>query len=428
MLIRARTNKPALVALAMVPVCLVVFLTYWGWGKEPGLSAWYSWRTFSPEHSLAYPVFLWISDLLSPSHNYVVFSQIWLYAIGVFYLCIGIYRVSANHLLAFLCAFVLCLNPFALADLKNLSGDAFSLIVSIWMLGFILSGVRCAGFLNLFGFGLCLGVVLCTEPYNLIYLPLLLICAPLFVRRNHCSFLKAFLLPGIVCAALLSLEASTYASLNPEREYRPATPSIFARAVLMETEQPSPYAPKDPRTRIWKTIEQDLKLLRNGIWRADFAQRMDSLKGAEEAIAADFELDAMAQAGLLLNKTADQIRMDITSSRIIQDPLAYAKISWSHYRDFWTRTSLIAPVLGVISLLTCLVGLWYWFARTIFNGPFTLALVVAFMLQGQSLVFACTGVGPAMALVVNSPLFALLIVSLLAGFYSAFISPPRTDG
>jgi len=426
-MLRTQLTKRAVIGHALLPLSVALFLTFLPLKKWVAVSGTQAFLNFSSIHSVGYPFFLAFLEGASLSPLQIATLQAWFYALAVFSLALGIFRVSANHFFALLTALCLSLNPFILNTHFMLLPDSVFISLMIFAVGFLLHALASAGFLSLIAFGLSIGFAASLQPYGLAYLPLILLAAPLFTRRNHCSLLKAFLLPAITCAAILTLESTAYHTLNEDHEFSPAAPHIFANTVLMPGKQASPYAPKDPRTTIWEKIETDLAGIRQEIWNTEsFQARKKLLHSQTRYVSRNFAPDFLEEAGAMLGKTTDDIRMDIATSRIVQAPLSFAKITFTHYRAIWSSSNMLSYPFWALSLFTVIFGLWAWLRGAAFNGPFALAFCCAFGLQAQTLLSAHNGLGPDNPLMFLSPLLTLNLLGLVLGFYSAFINPPHT--
>ncbi|WP_419798471.1 MAG: hypothetical protein ACNI26_01920 [Terasakiella sp.] len=426
---RSQLTIRAIVGHMILPFTIALLLTFFPLNQEVMIEGSEAFFNFSPAHSLGYPIFLAFLSLISPEHMDIAYLQVWIYAFTVFVLALGIYRISTNHFFALLCVLCLLLNPFILNTHFAIQPDSLFISTSLMIFGFLLHAIASHGFFALFGFGISIGVAITLCPFGMAYLPLLIIAPTLFLRKNHCSFTKAFLVPALSCIALISLEASSYHTLHNNQEYTPAAANVFASAALMNSNQQSPYASKDPRTALWEKVEQDLQSIRNEIWQEDdFRTRSKLLLSQQQYVSNDFAINALTQAGFMLDKSVDDIRMDIASSRIVQDPLAFLEITLTHYRRIWASDNMLSYPFWAISLLTSLIGLWFWIRGKSFNGAFALAFISAFAVQCQTILSAHIGIGPANPLMFFSPLLSLNVVGLLLGFYMAFINPPRTNG
>jgi len=426
---RSQLTIRAIVGHTILPVTIALLLTFFPLSQKVMVEGSQAFLDFSPSHSLGYPIFLAFIGLITPEHMDIAYVQIWTYAFAVFILALGIWRVSTNHFFAFLCTLCLLLNPFILNAHFTIQPDSLFISTSLMILAFVLHAIASHGFFSLFGFGLSIGVAITLCPYGIAYLPLLIVAPALFLRKNHCSFAKAFLVPALSCIALISLEASAYHNLHLDQQYRPAASAVFANAVLMDSNQQSPYASKDPRTALWEKIEQDLQNVRNEIWQDDdFKTRSNLLLSQQHYISENFAINALTQAGFMLDKSVDDIRMDIASSRIVQDPLAFLEITLTHYRRIWTSDNMLSYPFWAISLLTSIIGLWSWIRGKPFNGALALAFISAFAVQCQTILSAHIGIGPAQPMMFFSPLLSLNVIGLFLGFYMSFINPPRTNG
>jgi uncharacterized Tic20 family protein len=426
---RAQLTKRAVIGHAVLPVGIALFLTLFplrAWVMVEGSQ---SFVDFAAQHSLGYPIFLALISLITPERFDVAYVQVWIYSLAVFALSLAIFRVSTNHFFAVLSAVCLCFNPFMLmAHFTILPGSLF-MSASLFALAFFLHAIARPGIFVLFGFGLSLGFAIVLCPYGLAYLPLILVAPSLVRRKNHCSFAKAFFVPVLACIGLLSVESNVYYNLHNGRDYHPAASALFASAALMDSEQSSPYASRDPRTALWDRIEQDLKAIRTEIWQADlFSTRKDLLHSQQRYVGQDFAINALTQAGFLLDKSVDDIRLEIATARIIQAPLAFLEITINHYRGIWTSDNMLSYPFWILSLLTVLAGIWSWVKGAAFNGAFALAFFSAFMVQGQTILTAHIGIGPEKPLMFFSPLLNLVVIAILLGVYMTFINPPRTNG
>ncbi|SCA55845.1 membrane hypothetical protein [Candidatus Terasakiella magnetica] len=428
-MLKARLSKIALFAHMLVPLAFIAISVLLLNPQNLLVEDSQTFLDFSANHSLGYPVFLKLIQLFSADNHVISYVQIALFSLALVHISIGIFKITTNHLFGILSVVLLCTNPFTLDIHYKLSPDSLFLSLSLLMIGFIISAYRYANFLNLLGFGLSLGLCMVIQPYGLAYLPLILFVAPMVTLKNHCSLAKAFLLPALACLALTISEATMYKALHEGQDFRPATQHIYGNALLMETTQSSPYATQDPRTGIWEKIETDLRPVRTEIWGLETHEERSALLLKQlDQLKDSFAINAMTQASFLLDKSVDDIRMDIASSRIIQAPLAYFRIMIEHYRSIWKEPYGLSYVILIISALTVLMGLWMWITRTAFNGPFALSFCSAFGLQSHIFLLAHTGVGHAGPLVFLSPLIILMVIGLFFSFYISFINPLRTNG
>jgi len=428
-MLRTQLTKLSVIGHLLLPLSVGIFLTVMPLAQQLPNEVSESYFNFATQHSLGYPIFLQLIQIFSADPLSISIVQLWLFCATVFFLSLTLYRTTGSHFFAIFATLSLCINPYLINSHFEVLPDSLYVTISLLMFTFLISGVCSPGFLNLFGFGLMLGICMSIQPYGLAYLPLILIAAPLMIRRNHCGFLRAFFIPVVACLLITALEATTYQALHKEDDFRPAASHIFANAILMDTTQPSPYAPMDPRTGIWDKIENDLSAIRGQIWEnSDFKQRQELLQSQEFYLSRDFAINALTQASFMLDKTVDDVRMDIAAARIIQAPLAFLEISINHYRRLWASDNLLSYPFWIISLLASVFGLLAWFRGTAFNAAFALAFCAGLSVQLQTILTAHTGVGHPATLLLLSPLMTLMIIGLLLGFYVSYINPPRTNG
>ncbi|WP_135081870.1 hypothetical protein [Terasakiella sp. SH-1] len=383
---------------------------------------------FSPEHSLGYPFFLKIIRFFSTAPLIVAYVQLGLFALALLHLSVTLFRVTASHFLGVSVALLVALNPFVLEYHFRLSTDSLFVTTSLLTLSFLLSCFRRARFLNLSGFGAMIGIGLSLQPYGLAHVLLLFIAAPLNRKKNYCSFPKALLIPLTLCLAIVGIEVVAYNALHENHEFRPATAKIYANTILMETQQSTPYAPKDPRTAIWHKIEHDLAPVRTEIWQTAASKDRQQLLGQHiEESGQDFAVNAMTQAAFLLGKSVDDIRMDIASARIVQDPLAFLFITVEHYRSIWVEPFALHYAVLLLTAATSFIGLWMWVKGAAFNAPCAIAVYGALMIQGHALIYAHSGLGHGTLITLFSPVITLIILGLVLGFYFCFINPLRRE-
>ncbi|NVK19019.1 MAG: hypothetical protein HWE30_10010 [Methylocystaceae bacterium] len=358
----------------------------------------------------------------------IITTQVWLFALAVFYLSLSVRKNTDSNFLGIIISLPVLLNPLVWDVHHTILPHSFFLSFSLFALAFFLSAFGRAWFFNLFAFGLCIGLCVILESFGWAYLILLVIAPSLIARKNNCSVIKAFILPFIVCAILVGLETATHHGVHEGQRDKLHAPHVFVSAILMETDQQSPYAEKDPRTRIWTMIETDLAQVRSDIWQSpDFSSRIEKLKTYEQGLRDTFASRELNGAAALLIKTPNELRMDIASARIVQDPLAFFYITFDHYRALWHGDPMITYPLWAMTILCVVIGLWFWLLRARFNAMFALAFVSALAIEAQTLWIAHVGVGPADIVSVLSPLLSICFLSIILGFYIAFVSPLRND-
>ncbi|WP_417795134.1 hypothetical protein [Terasakiella pusilla] len=427
-MLRVRLTKRTVFLHSLLPILLAVYLS-WMPFSEPILNeVSLEYLRFSEAYPLGYPVFLNVIELFSLNRMWVVHAQIWFFAFSVFYLSLSIFKNTNNNLHSLLISLPILFNPYSLSVHYAILPQSLFLSFSLLALAFFISSFGRCWVLNLAGFGFSIACCILLEANGWAYLILLLFAAPLIARKNNCSFAKVFFIPAVVCTLFVTIESTTHSAVHERSTDKPHAPHVFFGAALMDTTQDSPYAEKDPRTVIWSLIETELANVRAEIWQtASFDDRLSLLNYHKQLIKNGFAQQEISQAAQLLEKSENEIRMDIANARIIQDPLAFLKITWDHYRALWHVDYRLTYPLWIISVLTLLIGLWCLLSGVKFNPMFALAFICACALQSQTLWIAHVGIGPAHIVTQLGSLLSTLFIALLIGFYIAVVSPLRND-
>lgn len=427
-MLRVRLTKRAILFHAVLPILAACYLTWMPWNEPLFAEATYSYINFDSSHALGYPFFLQIMDMVSQDRFSVVYFQIWFFTFAVFYLSLSIRKNTDNHFFGVLIAIPILCNPIVLATHFTLLPDSLFISFSILAMGFLISAFGYARFINLLGAGLSIGFCITLCPQGWAYTLLIILAAPLMKRRNHCSLTKAFMIPAVACATLVLFEASTYKAIHDAPAARAAAEHIFAGAALMKSNQPTPYAEKDPRTKVWHMIEEDLEGARNDIWNAtQFSERKGLLSQKEAQLRGGFADAALLEASQLLAKSINDVRMDIASARIVQDPLAFLQISTDHYRSLWASHTPYTYAVWAITFLCCFFGFWHFLKGEVFNPLFAGCFVSALAIHFLTVWVAHTGLGPQNVVILLSPLITICFTCILLGFYTSFINPIRND-
>ena len=467
-MIRTPLSKREFAAHLFVPFCFGLYLTLFPLSQKLLFADSASYIYFSELRSLAYPLFLNIIRFISSELISIAYAQIWLFALSIFFLSLAIRKVSSNNWFGVFISLSLCLNPYSVNLHFQILPQSFLISLNLLMLSCLIYSFAKARLRCLFSFGLFIGLIISTAPIGWAYLALLSFASPLIAQQNNCSRLKAFSIP--LCAALLvvTFESATYSALHPNAETSLLPAQLFAKTSLMDAKEPSSYAKNDPRTKIWHMVENDLVSVRTIIWDApSFATRNDFLMRYETFLTTSFAQDHINSASDILEKSKDDIRMDVASSRIIQNPAAFLEIAFEHYRALWTLqandhpsdvkqvneyreknapyplitheklpqkadslTMLQQPVLygfWLLSFLTLLFGLFAMINRVPFNILFSTSFICALLLHAQTSWIALTSVGTPQMMLALSPLLIIGSISLILSFYCAFFSPIRTD-
>jgi hypothetical protein len=336
-------------------------------------------------------------------------------------------KVSASNWLAILTTATVCLNPLILPYQFSIQPFSLFLTFTLFMTAALIMAVGCAGFFNLLFFGFFMGLSITVLDLGWGFLGLIFFAALLIARQREGRFLKAIMIPVIGLALPVVTETITYGNIHNTEKDSPFASLLFIKASLMESEQSSPYADKDPRTHIWSMIEYDLLPARNKIWQnKDFTSKENLLLETEGRLLDNFALTELQFAQTVLERPLDDVRLDIATSRIIQDPIAFIKICIVHYQGLWESEEWISYVFWFFTLGICLISFWHLLIGSPFNGAFGASFMCAAALQLQSWWVAVTGLGPDNIVVYLSPFLTLSICSLLIAFYVTFINPIHT--
>lgn len=467
-MMRTPLSKKEFAVHLFIPFSFALYLSIFASGQELLLADSSSYIYFSELRSLAYPLFLNTVSFISSDLISIAYAQVWLFALSVFFLSLALRKIGSNNWFGLFVSLSLCLNPYSLDLHFQILPHSFLISLNLLMFSCLIYSFAKARLRTLFGFGFFIGLIISTTPMGWAYLSLILFSSLLIAQQNKASRLKTFFIP--LCATLLivTFENTTYSTLHPYAETSPLPAQLFSKASLMEANEPSPYAEKDPRTTIWHMIENDLTAVRIIIWDApNFATRNDFLMRYEAFLATSFAQDTINSASEILEKSKDDIRMDIASSRIIQNPGAFLSIAFEHYRSLWTMhaishpndvqqvndyrkknspyplinqdslpqeansiAAIQQPVLygfWLLSFLTLLFGLFAMSNRVPFSALFSTSFICALLVHAQTSWIALTTVGTAEAMLTLSPLLIIGSVCLVLSFYCAFFSPIRTD-
>jgi len=428
-MMRAPITKRALFGHAAIPFLAAVYLTLFPWDVSLLSPNSDSYLAFSSEHSLAYPVFIELIKMFFEDQYSIVYAQVWLYAFAAFSVSISVRKISGSNFFGLLAVLPICLNPFVNVTHYTIEATSIFISFSLIMLACLISGFARAGFFNLVGFGFFMGLSILLLPMGWAYLALFIFVVPILSQQEHCSLGKAILLPLMICTALITLESTTHASLHDREPKNSASPSFFAKAALMDTEQVSPYASKDPRTQIWQMIEKDLHSARRAIWQeTDFNTRQALLDHHEKTIQNKFAIQAFLFAATTLDKSIDDVKMDIASSRIIQDPWAFIKVGLDHYRNIWSGENVTSLLFWALSIVCIVVCFWSLILGKRFCPCFASAYAAALAIQALTFWVAYTGLGSDAVIMLLSPFLVQCVISLILGIYVTFINPIRTNG
>lgn len=427
-MLRVRLTKRAVFLHSLLPILVAVYLSWTPFSDPILTKISLEYLDFSAAYPLGYPVFLNVIELLSADRMWVVHAQVWFFAFSVFYLSLSIRKNTNSNFHGILISLPILLNPYSLSVHYAILPQSLFLSFSLLMLAFFISSFGRCWFLNLAGFGFSVASCILLETNGWAYLVLLLFAAPLIARKNNCSFAKVFFLPLVVCALVVTIESTTHSALHERTNDKPHAPHVFFGAALMDSSQDSPYAEKDPRTIIWSLIETELAKAKTEIWQTDsFDDRLALLQYHKQQIQNGFAQKEISQAARLLEKSENAIRMDIANARIIQDPLAFLKITWDHYHALWHKDTRITYPLWLISAVTLFIGLWCLVRGVKFNPMFALAFICAAGIQAQTLWIAHVGIGSSQILTQLDSLLSTMFIGLIFGFYIAFVSPLRND-
>lgn len=411
----------------IVPFLMALYLTLFPVDTPLLVEASASYIHFSSIHSLGYPVFLQLIELFSDRLSEVVHTQIWLFAFALTCLSLSIRKISASNWLAFFVILPILANPFVLLYHFNISPNSLFISATLLMLASLISAFGQARFRNLFSFGLFTGICITLLPMGWAYIILIFFCSMLISQQKQCGFLKAFIIPLGVVTLITLLESTTFNTLHDEEKESQLASYLFASSSMMQTSQPSPYATKDPRTHIWTLIENDLSTKRNEIWQLkDFTSKENLLIETEENIRLDFAQKEFEFAETILEKSINDIQMDIATSRIIQDPIAFIEICIIHYQGLWESDELIAYGFWFTSLVCVVLSLWFLITGVKFVGGFSAAFASGLAIQAQTIWIAITGLGPDNVIVSLSPLLTISLCCVLVGFYVTYVKPVHT--
>lgn len=427
-MLRVRLTKRAVFLHSLLPILLAVYLS-WMPFSDPVLNELsLEYLRFSAAYPLGYPVFLNVIELFSLNRMWVAHVQIWFFALSVIYLSLSIRKNTNSNSHGLLIAVSLLFNPYSLSIHYAILPHSLFLSFSLLALAFFISAFARCRFVTLAGLGFSVASCILLENNGWAYLVLLVFAAPMIARKNNCSLAKAFFIPAVICALFVTVEHTTHNALHDTPDERSNAPYVFIGAALMQSTQDSPYAEKDPRTVIWSVIENDLAEVRRDIWQsASFADRLTRLQYYKQQLQNDFAQQEVSSAAHLLEKTENEIRLEIATARIIQDPLAFLEITWDHYHALWHSDSAITYPLWVFSVLTLLIGVWCLLGGVRFNPFFGLAFFCATAIQAQTLWIAHVGIGSPEIVTQLGGLLSTLFLSVLFGFYTALFSPLRND-
>lgn len=424
---RFQINRRAYLAHALVPLLFAGFFI-WMPLHVPLYNIYsQSYIDFAPSHNLIYPIFLSLINGLFGDYELIPSIQVAFFALSCFYLSLNVHRNTNNIIFGFLAGWIALFNPIIWEQFFTISPYAFFISLSLLMIGYLLSAMSRPNFLSLAGFGICIGLCIGLLPLGWSYLPLILICAPFFSKKRSYSFFKAFFIPAILCTLLILFESSVARSVHYQSQDQSSAPHFFASAALMDSQQFTPYAPMDPRTEVWNKLEKEIAPVRNQIWQTtDFEEREILLKRAMKQTYG-FAAPDLAQTGMILDKSANEIRMDIATARIVQDPFAFLEITVDYYRSLWSLDNKITYPFWAFTLLCTVIGLWHWLKRTRFNPLFAACFISSLAIQGLTIWIAHTGLGPDNVVALLSPYLNLSLCSALFGFYTSFINPIHQD-
>jgi hypothetical protein len=467
-MMRAPLKPYEMIAHIIVPLCFALYLTFFPLTYDFIFPDSESYLYYSELRASVYPLFLSAIRVFSDQLISVTYVQIWLFALSVSCLSLAILRISGSHGFTLFITIPLCLNPYSLYSHSRVLPDSLVISLSLLMLTCLIHNLFKARIRGLLGFGFFIGLVISTVSTGWAYILLIFFAAPLIAQQNSCSRTKAFMLPLIGALMIIFFESTLFANLHPETKTSLLPTQLFAKVSLMDTRQSSPYAVNDPRTDIWNMIEHNLAPVRSIIWQApDFATRTDFLTRYEKFLSVSFADMQIKSASYILKKTNDDIRMDIAIARIIQDPMAFLSIVFDHYRSLWTinahdhpndvnhvnmyraqnspyplmntqgeiqKPNTLAPIqqpvfygFWLLSFLTLIFGFWALISRYPFSNFFATSFICALLVHSQTIWMAFSNVGISDMMLPLSPILIVGSLSLILGFYCAFISPIRTD-
>lgn len=424
---RDRVSKATIFGHMLVPFFTALYLILFPHDTPLMAETSQSYLGFSHLHSLGYPFFLNAIQIFSDNHQTIIFVQIFLFAFSLFFLSLSIRKASLSSFLAVLTVLSISLNPLTHTYHFTIQPHSLFLTFSLFMMAALISAFAGARFLNLFAFGLFMGLSIAVMELGWVYLVLIFIAFPIFIRQKFCSFGKSFLLPLVIVTLIVLLETVIYYGLHDHEKESPFATFLFAKSVLMDSQQNTPYAVKDPRTHIWNMIETDLEKDRATIWEQDdFTTKENLLIAMEETIRQSFAQKEFSFAETVLEKPIGEIQLDIASSRIIQDPMAFIEICIVHYQGLWQSGEKIAYLFWGVSIAIIVLSFWFLLSGTKFIAPFSAAFATALAVQGQSLWVAVTGLGPDNIIVFLSPFLTISFICVLIGFYISYINPVHT--
>jgi len=426
-MLRAPLTKRALLGHAMVPFFTALYLILFPIDTPMHFEDSASYLNFSPVHSLGYPLFLEFIKQVSDDSYYILSAQVILFAFAIYYLSLSIRKISGYNGLSLLVIIPICINPFVLPYHFIIQPHSLFITISLFMTAFFISAFGRAHIGNLLGIGLSIGLAIIILPFGWAYVPLILFATPLLGKQSTCSYGKAFLLPFLISFALTFLENSTYANLHQEEKQSHVASHIYAKTVAMDTQQPSPYAIQDPRTHIWQLIEETLKPTRQKIWSTvNFRERERLLTQHEEDVRTNFAIKEFNFAQTVLAERIDEIQLDIATSRIIQDPMAYLEIGFQHYRAQWDNNDGMIFVFWAYSLIIVVISLWYILMGAAFNSFYAASFISALTVQILTLWIAFSGFDQDEIIIMFSPLLTLSLTCMILGFYVVYINPIHT--
>ncbi len=424
---REAFTKRTLFGHLMVPFFTALYMTLFPANTPMMAENSGSYLNFSDIHALGYPFFISLTGLFNESPEAIILAQIWFFAFALTCLSLSIRRVSGNSWLALLSILSISFNPFLQVYHYSIQPYSLFLSFSLIMMSALIFAFGQARFRSLFCFGLFLGLCITVNDFGWGFLILIFFAAPILASQKNCTFFKAFLVPLIMVTVVVLFEATTYTTLHERDRENQVASHLFVRSAMMQSHQTSPYAGKDPRTVIWAKIETDLQDKRESVWALeDFTTKENQLIQSEEEIRLSFAPKEFEFAQTVLDKSRLDIEMDIASSRIIQDPLAFLEISVIHYQGLWESEEMITYAFWLITMAIVLFSLWNLIAFKTFNGAFAASFICALGVQMQTMWVAITGLGPESVVLFLSPFLSLSLCFIIIGVYVTFINPIHT--
>lgn len=422
-----RHSRVDLAVHLLVPAAFALYLILVPFEQTAFVEASLGYLSFSNEYPIGYPLFLALMKAVSGSVEFAIWVQIALFALSVCALSLSVAKSTGSNMLGILVGAPVLINPFMLDYLSVLLPSSLFVTFTIFLISFIMSALTRSHVLNKMAIGFCVGVLIMLQSSGWAYVAVLIFALPFIARKNQESLLRTALLSLMTTLCLVLVEQSAYRAIHAEHVRYPSAPYLFARTALMDTAQTSPYASKDARTTIWGLIENDLQVKREALNKVSDEARQALEDKYQAFVRQSFAQQELQEAAKILDKPVERVMLDLSVSRIVQDPGAFASVALRDYRLLWEQyKDLLQPQLW-LSLILCLIGVWFWLIARRCGTMLGVSLVSAFALQAQVLWIAVTGYGPAGIVLMMTPLMLIALLCLMVGFYNTYIMPSHID-